>query len=147
MKVKSFSHVRLFATPWTVACQAPPPMGFSRQEYWSGLPFPSPGGLPDPGIEPWSPTPQADSLPSEPPGRPRTASDPFKTQVRSHFCLCKAPKHPQLLAGHQIWALTIFSLPLSKPLSSNFSISFPCDAPATAAPGSSPNTLEAHSHH
>ena len=42
------------ATPWTVACQAPLSMGFSRQEYWSGLPFPSPGDLPDPGIEPWS---------------------------------------------------------------------------------------------
>ena len=49
--VKSLSRVRLFATPWTVANQVPPPMGFSRQEYWSGLPFPSPGDLPDPGIE------------------------------------------------------------------------------------------------
>ena len=49
-----FSHVQLFETPWTVACQAPLPMGFSRQEYWSGLPFPSPGDLPDPGIEPAS---------------------------------------------------------------------------------------------
>ena len=50
--MKSLSRVRLFATPWTVACQAPPSMGFSRQEYWSGLPFPSPGDLPGPGIEP-----------------------------------------------------------------------------------------------
>ena len=56
-----------FATPWTVAYQAPPSMGFSRQEYWSGLPFPSPGYLPDPGIEPGSPTFQADALTSEPP--------------------------------------------------------------------------------
>ena len=55
--------------PWTVAYQVPPSMGFSRQEYWSGLPFPSPGDLPDPGIEPGSPTLQADSLPSEPPGK------------------------------------------------------------------------------
>ena len=55
VKVKSLSRVRLFATPWTVAYQAPPSMGFSRQEYWSGLPFPSPGDLPDPGIEPGSP--------------------------------------------------------------------------------------------
>ena len=47
-----FSRVRLFATPWTVAYQAPLSMGFSRSEYWSGLPFPSPGDLPDPGIEP-----------------------------------------------------------------------------------------------
>ena len=51
VKVKSLSHVRLFATPSTVAYQAPPSMGFSRQEYWSGLPFPSPGDLPKPGIE------------------------------------------------------------------------------------------------
>ena len=66
-EVKSLSHVRLFAAPWTVACQAPPSMGFSRQEYWSGLPFPSPGDLPDPGIEPGSPASQADALPSKPP--------------------------------------------------------------------------------
>ena len=49
-------------TPWTVACQAPLSMGFSRQEYWSGLPFPSPGDLPDPGIKPEFPALQADSL-------------------------------------------------------------------------------------
>ena len=67
VKVKSLSRVRLFATPWTVAYQDLPSMGFSRQEYWSGLPFPSPGDLPDPGIEPGSPTLQADALPSEPP--------------------------------------------------------------------------------
>ena len=71
VKVKSLSHVRLFATPWTVAYQAPPSMGFSRQECWSGLPFSSPGDLPDPGIEPGSPTLQADALSSEPPGNPR----------------------------------------------------------------------------
>ena len=55
-EVKLLSHVRLFVTPWTVTCQAPLSMGFSRQEYWSGLPFPSPGDLPNPGIEPGSPT-------------------------------------------------------------------------------------------
>ena len=71
MKVKLLNHVRLFVTPWTVAYQALLSMGFSRQEYWSGLPFPSPGDLPDPGIEPRSPTLQADALPSEAPGRPR----------------------------------------------------------------------------
>ena len=70
VKVKSLSRVRLFATPWTVAYQAPPSMGFSRQEYWSGLPFPSPGDLPNPGIELGSPTLQANSLLSEPPGKP-----------------------------------------------------------------------------
>ena len=68
-KVKSLSRVRLFATPWTVAHQAPPSMRFSRQEYWSGFPFPSPGDLPDPGIKPRSPALQADALTSEPPGR------------------------------------------------------------------------------
>ena len=64
------SLVRLFATPWTVAYQTPPSMGFSRQEYWSGLPFPSPGDLPNPGIEPGSPALEADALTSEPPGKP-----------------------------------------------------------------------------
>ena len=62
------SHVGLFATPWTVAGQAPLSMGFSRQEHQSELPFPSPGDLSDPGIEPRSPALQADGLPSEPPG-------------------------------------------------------------------------------
>ena len=70
VKVKLLSPVQLFATPWTVADQASPSMGFSRQEYWSGLPFPSPGDLPDPGIEPGSPTLEADALTSEPPGKP-----------------------------------------------------------------------------
>ena len=70
VKVKSLSRVRLFVTPWTVACQAPPSMRFSRQEYWSGLPFPSPGDLPNPGIKPMSPALQADALTSEPPGKP-----------------------------------------------------------------------------
>ena len=67
-EVKQLSRVRLFATPWPVAYQAPPSMGFSRQEYWSGLPFPSPGDLPDPGIEPGSPALWADALLSKPPG-------------------------------------------------------------------------------
>ena len=62
--------MRLFLTPETVARQAPLSMEFSRQEYWSGLPLPSPGHLPDPGIEPGSPALQVGSLPSEPPGKP-----------------------------------------------------------------------------
>ena len=62
------SHVQLFATLWIVACQVPLSMKFSSQEYWSGLPFSSPGDLPKPGIRPRSPALQADSLPSEPPG-------------------------------------------------------------------------------
>ena len=65
VKVKSLSHVRLFATPWTVAYQDLPSMGFSRQVYWSGLPFPSPGALPDPGIDPGSSAFQADALTKE----------------------------------------------------------------------------------
>ena len=68
--MKLLSQVQLFATPWTVAHQASQSMGFSRQEYWSGLPVPSPGDLPDPEIEPMSPTLQADALTSEPPGKP-----------------------------------------------------------------------------
>ena len=63
----SCSVVPDFATPWTVARQAPLSMGFPRQEYWSGLPFPSPGDLSNTGIKPGSPSLQADSLPSEPP--------------------------------------------------------------------------------
>ena len=65
----SLSRVQLFATPWTVAYQAPS-MRFSRKEYWSGLPFPSLEDLPDPGIEPGSTALQADALLSEPPGKP-----------------------------------------------------------------------------
>ena len=68
--MKSLSCIRLFETPWTITYQAPLFMGFSRQEYWSGLPFPSPGDLPDPRIEPGFPTLQIDTLLSEPPGKP-----------------------------------------------------------------------------
>ena len=67
----SLNHVHLFVTSWTVALQAPLSIEFSKQEYWSGLPFPSPGGLPNPGIEPRSPALQADSLPAEPELVPR----------------------------------------------------------------------------
>ena len=70
VKVNLLSCVRLFATPWRVAYQALQSMGFSRQEYWSGLPFPSPGALPNPGIKPGSPALQTDALPSEPLGKP-----------------------------------------------------------------------------
>ena len=77
VKVNSLSHVQLFATPWTVAHQVPLSMEYwnsSRQEYWSGPPSPSPGDLPDPGIEPGTPALQADSLPSEPLGKPHIYS-------------------------------------------------------------------------
>ena len=78
--MSSLSRVRLFATPWTVAQQALSSMGFSRQEYWSGLPFPSPEELPDLGIEPGSPALRAGALPSEPPGKPR--ENQFQTTAR-----------------------------------------------------------------
>ena len=71
LKWKSLSYVQLFATPWTVVCQAPLSLGFSSQEYWSGLLCPPPGDLPDPEIEPGSPAFQADSIPLEPPGKPK----------------------------------------------------------------------------
>ena len=65
------AHIRLIVTPWTVARQAPLSMGFSRQDYLSGLLLPSPGDLPNPEIEPIAPALQAGSLPSEPPGKPK----------------------------------------------------------------------------
>ena len=68
-KCRSFSCVWLFVTPWTIAHQTPLSVEFSRQEYWSGLPFPSPEDLPHPGIEPRFPALQADYLPTEPPGK------------------------------------------------------------------------------
>ena len=74
VKVKSLSHVRLFATPRNVAYQAPPSMEFFRQEYWSGLPFPSPPDHPDPGIEPRSPALRADAVPFEPLGKLQESS-------------------------------------------------------------------------
>ena len=91
--VKLLSRVQLFASPWTVAYQAPPSMGFSRQDCWRGLPFPSPGDLPNPGIEPGSPALQADALPSEPPGKPwccwYTKASPnkkvFKVAYMTHY--------------------------------------------------------------
>ena len=86
VKVRSLSRVQLFATLWTVGHQAPASMGFPRQEYWSGLPFPSPGDLPDPGIEPGSPALQADALTSEPPGKPLSKT------VNKHFHYRKKKK-------------------------------------------------------
>ena len=79
VKMKSLSCVGLFAASWTVSCQAPPPMRFSRQGYWSGLPSPSPEDLPDPGIKPRSSALQADCLLSEPPGEPRVTKEEYLT--------------------------------------------------------------------
>ena len=79
--VKLLSHVRLFSNPRTVAHQAPPSMEFFRQEYWSGLPFPSPGNLPDLEIEPRSPASHTDSLPSE-----LTGKSLLRTTYNSFYC-------------------------------------------------------------
>ena len=80
-----------FATPWTVDYEAPPSMQFSRQEYWSGLPFPSAGDLPDPGIKPGSPTLQTDALPSEPPGKQPCPQQPC-SQVRETTLKQRGPQ-------------------------------------------------------
>ena len=72
-------------TPWAVARQAPLSMGFSRQEYWSGLPFPSPGDLPDPGIKPRFPALRVDSSSSEPPGKPSGIKETSNTYAH-HSC-------------------------------------------------------------
>ena len=91
-ELSCFSCVRLWATLWTVACQAPLSMGFSRQEHWSGLPFPRPADLPDPGIEPVSPASPASS------GRLSTTEPPGKPVVRGGECftyfLTLVPKSP-----------------------------------------------------
>ena len=79
-EVLSLSCVQLFVTPWTAACQAPLSMGFSRQEYWSGWPFPSPGDLPDPGMEPRSPALQGILYCLSPQG-----SLPFILSLPGHF--------------------------------------------------------------
>ena len=89
--VKSLSHVRLFATLRSIAHQAPLSMGFSRQEYWSGLPFPSPGDLPNPGVKPRSPTLQAYALTSEPTGKPR------KMKMLEQIYHLRSPHLPKLL--------------------------------------------------
>ena len=96
--MKSLSRVWLFATPWTAAHQAPPSMGFSRQEYWSGLPFPSSGDLPDPGIKPTSPALQADALTSEPSylyGLSQKNQDPQFIQFKKS-CNLKLSQHMKL---------------------------------------------------
>ena len=77
---QSLSRVQFFATPWTVAHQAPLSRGFSRQEYQSGFPCPLPGDLPNPGIEPRSPTLQVDSLSTEPQGKPKDSMKELKRE-------------------------------------------------------------------
>ena len=104
---RPLSHVRLFAVPWTVAYRAPPSMEFSWQEYQTGLPFYSPGNLPDPGIKPRSPALQADALPSEPPGKPLFGEIMSIIQSYSEvtgcqdFNVCISGRQIQLIKGTQ----------------------------------------------
>ena len=104
--------VQLCVTPWTVAHQAPLSMGFSRQEYWSGLPCPSPGDLPNPGIKPKSPALQVDLLLSEPPGNEFTDYSPiqnkkFKVKKKNQYgmdpCMLSPIGHVQLFVT--LWTL------------------------------------------
>ena len=85
------SHVCLFVTPWTVPCQVPLSMKFFRQEYWSGLPFPTPGDLPNPGTEPMSPASPALAggfFTTEPPGKPLLGSYPTRIKsLSSHISI------------------------------------------------------------
>ena len=101
-EVKSLSRVWLFATPWTVAYQAPPSMWFSRQECWSGLPFPSPGDLPDPGIKLGSPALQADALSSKLPGKPSKL-----WSLANYQGSCRKPRlrvsHSEVQVAHWHW--------------------------------------------
>ena len=102
---KSLSRVRLFATPWTVAHQAPLSMGFSRQEYWSGLPGPPPGDLPDPGIEPVSPVApalQADSLPLSRRGSPHTDLTLVRMAVTKNAGKAVKKREPSYTAGGNV---------------------------------------------
>ena len=94
-EVKSLSCVRLFATSWTVAHQPPPSMGFSRQEYWSGLPFPSLGDLPNPGTELKSLALQADALPSEPTGKSGPTLGGQKPKGRKNSTWKPGKRRPQ----------------------------------------------------
>ena len=120
--MKLLSHVRLFATPWIVAHQAPPSMGFSTQEYWSGLPSPSPGDIPDSGIDPRSPALQADALTSEPPGQMPPAKEVinfihlFRKTIFSLLC---ASKLCTCFQFHWFWFL-----PLLYPLFSSTCVYF-----------------------
>ena len=133
--VKSLSHVWLFVTPWTVASQAPPSMGFSRQEYLNGLPFLPPRDLPDPGIKPRSPALQADALLSEPPGKleasrllwksPSPGLHIFFWDQRSENFFLKEPdsKYLWLWGPHSHWL--IYSVWLQKDDSSSSCPLFP----------------------
>ena len=118
-KCQSLSCARLFATPWTAAHQAPLSMRFSKQGYWSGLPFPSPGYLPNPGIEPGSPALQADSLLTELQGKPLVHGEQHLVHS-GHFA-----------AVTSVQVVNIFITPKENPLD-NFPI------PPPVSPGQPP---------
>ena len=119
--MKSLSRVRLFAIPLTVAYQSPQSMEFSRQEYWSGLPFPSPGDLPDPRIEPRSTALQADALPSEPPG------------IKSQECKYKVQVQNTAELHLDVWDLPI---PVIRPVPSALAVRFVSTGPpGKSSPG------------
>ena len=101
MKVKLLSCVQLFVTPWTITYQTPLTMGFSKLRYWSGLPFPSPGVFPDPGIKPRSPTLQADALPSEPSGKPKNVQT--TVQLHSFHILARLCSKSFMLCFSSTW--------------------------------------------
>ena len=128
-----FSSVRLFVSLWTVACQAPLSIGFSRQEYWSGLPCPPPGDLPNPGIEPVSllfPELAGGFLPLVPPGKPIQSICSFK--INSFYCKKLRPKEgatliaqsiKKLLAMQKIWVRSLgWGDPLYKEMATHSSI-------------------------
>ena len=133
----SHSHVQLFTVPWTAACHAPLSMEFSRQEYWSGLPFPSPGDLPNLGTEPRSPALQADSLALEPLSSVQFSRSVMSDSLRPHEsqhakppCPSPTPRvhsdsRPSSQWCHSIISSSVdpFSCPQSLPASESFPMS------------------------
>ena len=109
--MKLLSRVRLFATPWTVAHQAPKSMEFSRQKYWSGLPFPSPGDLPNPGIEPGFPALQADALPSKPRGPVLSLKPWLRLRPLPEGAKGKARFLPQLISNFLPYLVPALPIP------------------------------------
>ena len=101
----SLSHVRLFATPWTVACKAPLSMGFPKQEYWSGLSCPPPAYLSNPGIEPLSPALAGRFFTTEPPGKPLQNQQMLCITALS-VCVCVC------VCGQERWLLTFYQCTL-----------------------------------
>ena len=122
--MKLLSRVWLSAIPWTVAYQAPPSMGFSRQEYWSELPFSSPGDLPKPGIRPRSPSLQAAALPSEPPGKPQGKDLTRKKQEQRQVSEFSSPPWSHALPHGIILFRLLCALLQACDLYSALSISF-----------------------